>query len=100
MANAQPHIVINHPHTLGEAGIRSAVERVATQMGAKYSITWAWNGPVVVFQATSGMSRGVTGTIEPMINQIRISVCLPLMLRSFQGSIREGIVEVLTEHVK
>jgi putative polyhydroxyalkanoate system protein len=100
MAGNAPHIVVSQPHTLGVKGVRSKVEAVAATLGSKYNVTWTWVGGNAEFSSASGLARGVKGTIYVAPTQIQIAVFLPLMLLSFKNTIREGIVEALTEHLR
>lgn len=85
-------LVVKWQHSLPASEIKAGIEKVASTLGVEYGFTHRWTGPFcVAFEAQSGASRGVTGTIRFSGSLIEVTVRLTLLAISWEKTIREGI---------
>ncbi len=69
------HIVIHRTHTLTLDQARQAAETLATQLAARYEISYHWQDDALHFARS-----GVSGCIELEPGAVRISVRLGFLL--------------------
>ncbi len=69
------HIVIHRTHTLTLDQARQAAETLATQLAARYEISYHWQDDALHFERS-----GVSGCIELEPGAVRISVRLGFLL--------------------
>lgn len=69
------HIVIHRTHTLTLDQARQAAETLATQLAARYEISYHWQDDALHFERS-----GVSGCIELEPEAVRISVRLGFLL--------------------
>lgn len=83
-------IDIRHPHTLGAADARAAVERVAARMQEKFGIQHAWNGNALDFSGSGASGRVTLGT-----GAVHLNMKLGFPVSMFRGSIESAIHDYL-----
>jgi putative polyhydroxyalkanoate system protein len=87
-----PSISIARAHALSHKKARSAAERIAKDLKARYGLDYAWEGDDVVFQRP-----GVSGRMHVGRNEVALDVQLGLLLTAIKPAIEREIHAQLDE---
>lgn len=86
------NIDIRHPHTLGPAQARKAVQEVAEKLAERFGMDYGWDGDSMSFSR-----GGVDGHINLEPNQLHVTAQLGFLLGAMKGTIEQEIRRVLSE---
>ena len=87
-------IDIKKQHHLSKDDARSKAEEIANDMKERLSLTWAWTGDSLHFEA-GGVAKGTKGVVSVTESEIRVEVDLPFLLRVLKGTVESKIHEKL-----
>ena len=79
-------IDIRRTHALGIAGARTAAERMAADLAARFGLQGDWRGDVLHFERP-----GVTGSLAVGPEDVHLSVALGFLLKAMKGSIESAV---------
>lgn len=90
-----PSIDIYHPHSLGKAGCRDAVDAIAHELAARFGLgDMIWNGDTLGF-AGHGVEGSLTVAETDAHVQVRLGPLLGLMRSVIEAEIRRKLRERL-----
>lgn len=90
-----PGIDIHHPHTLGKPACRSAVDAIARDLSARFSLgAMDWSGDTLSF-ARPGVAGSLTVAADDAHVQVRLGPLLGLMRPAIEAEIRRQLREHL-----
>jgi len=90
-------IDIKRSHTLDRDEAKRRAEALARSMEEKLGIRWRWEGDVIRFDAPSGAAKGATGVVKVEVQNVRVEVDLPFMLRPLKGTVESKINKKLDD---
>jgi len=90
-------IDIRRPHALTKDVVRERAEELARSMETKIGIRWRWDGDRIRFDAPSGAAKGASGSVSVDLQQVRVEVDLPFLLRAVKGMVESRINQKLDE---
>lgn len=85
-------IDIRHPHALGRAQARKAVEQIARTLAERFDIQYGWQGDVLEFRRA-----GVDGRIALEDAALHVQAKLGFLTAMFKEPIEQEIRRVLRE---
>jgi putative polyhydroxyalkanoate system protein len=88
-------IDISRNHALSVDTAKSRAEDLARDLEKRMGITWRWEGNNIKFGATSGMAKGVTGSVSVAASQVRVEIDLPFLMRAMKGTLVSKVEEKL-----
>lgn len=80
-------IDIKRNHTLPLDTAKSRAEDLANDLQQKLGITWRWEGDAIKFTASSGVAKGVKGSVAVGGSDVRVEIDLPLLMRAMKGTL-------------
>jgi putative polyhydroxyalkanoate system protein len=89
-------IELSRAHHLNLDDAKAKVESLANEM-KKLGVNYSWSGYNVVFDATSGMAKGVKGSIKITEGNVAVSLSLPMMLSFMKSTIENKINQELNK---
>ena len=87
-------INIVRSHTLGRAGARKAIDRLASDLSSKLQAETRWTGDTLAFNRS-----GAKGRIDVDDTKVHVDVDLGLMLTPMRGMIEQQINSYLDENL-
>lgn len=85
-------IDIQHPHSMGPAHARQAVQEVADKLAERFGVESSWDGDILNFRRS-----GVDGRIALMPGQLHVTAQLGFLFGAMKGSIEAEVRRVLAE---
>ena len=90
-----PVIDIHHPHSLGKAGCRDAVDAIAHELAARFGLgEMTWNGDTISFHG-----HGVEGSLTVAEADAHVRVRLGPLLGLMRPVVEAEIRRKLREHL-
>lgn len=83
-------IDLKRVHNLGMKAARTAADRMAEDLGRKFSLVGRWTGDTLHFDRP-----GVTGTLALTDKDLHLTVSLGFLLKAMRGPIERAVVEEL-----
>lgn len=85
-----PDIDICRKHTRSLKDARTAIERVAEHLAAKFEVDYAWEGNTMQFSRS-----GVDGHIKVSAKEVHVTATLGFLLMAIRGPIEREIHQYL-----
>jgi len=84
------HITIKRSHRLGHKQAKSAAEKVARDLKARFDLEYAWDGDRIAFERP-----GISGSLHVGKSAVRLDVELSFLLTALKRPIEQAIEKEL-----